>query len=197
MGKRESVLSIFKQNLLPLSLGVLGLIFFAYGLISLLGQSEKESSLVIESNSEAKSEILIAADIQGAVVKPGVYQLAQGSRIKDLLVIAGGLSSDADRVWVSKNLNLAQKISDESKIFIPKEGEAESITTSSGSTNKSGLININSASSSELESLPRIGVVTAGKIIDGRPYSSIDDLKTKEIVSDSVFEEIKDKVSVF
>lgn len=197
MGKKESVLSILKQNLLPLSLGALGLIFFAYGLIALLGQSEKDSSLVIESGSEAKTEVLIAADIEGAVVKPGVYQLPQGSRLKDLLVIAGGLSSDADRVWVSKNLNLAQKISDESKIFIPKEGEGGSATSSSGSTNQSGLININSASSSELESLPRIGVVTAGKIIDNRPYSSIEDLKTKEIVSDSVFEEIKDKISVF
>lgn len=194
MGKKGSFLSILKLNLLPLCLGVLGLIFFVYGLISLLAQSKDSSGLTIDSEVEAKAEISIVSDIEGAVVKPGVYTLKDGSRLQDLLILSGGLSEEADREWVSKNLNLAQKLTDEAKIYIPKIGEAE---RSVEGTTQTGTISINSASSSQLESLPGIGVVTAGKIIDARPYTSLEDLLTKKVITRSVYEKIKDKVSVF
>ena len=59
-----------------------------------------------------------------------------------------------------------------------------------------GLININSASQTELEALPGVGPVTAGKIIDGRPYQTLEELKSKKAVGNALFEKIKDKLTI-
>ena len=59
-----------------------------------------------------------------------------------------------------------------------------------------GLININTATQTELEALPGVGPVTAGKIIDGRPYQTLEELKTKKAVGNALFEKIKDKLTV-
>ena len=192
---------LLRKYWLPLALGLLGLIFFGYGLISFLGAS-KSSDVIPFSQEETASNSanLIAVDIEGAVVNPGVYKLKFGSIIQDLLVLSQGLSQDADRDYVSKNINLAAKLTDGAKIYIPKLGETVSTADSSfesGSTIQNGLININTASESELDGLTGIGPVTAEKIINNRPYQAIEDLINKKVVSSKVFSEIKDKVSVF
>ena len=200
-------LPIVKKNWLPLGLGLLGLMFFAYGLIGFFIDSHSASdNIVFESAavnpSGQPNQSRIAADVEGAVVRPGVYKLTLDSRIQDVLISAGGLSGSADRKWVEKNLNLAAKLTDGAKIYIPRMGE--SITSITGSTSTTGSlgsvggqININSASESELDSLPGVGPVTALKIISGRPYSLIDDLLKKKIVSSKVFGQIKEKISVY
>jgi competence protein ComEA len=138
-------------------------------------------------------------DIEGAVVIPGVYKLTQNSIIQDALVASGGLSAAADRDWVSKNINLAAKLSDGAKIYIPKIGEitTSSPQTSTTDTSTSALVNINTASSDALDALPGVGPVTVDKIVNGRPYQNINELLDKKVVSSKVFSEIKDKISTY
>ena len=138
----------FKKYWLPVILACAGLIFFIYGLISLLGTTQKSSDIKFETNSKAlETENQIAVDIEGEVVSPGVYELKQSSIVQDALIASGGLTGQADREWVSKNLNLALKLSDGQKIYIPKQGEtaSNSILGLSSSEGSADLININSA----------------------------------------------------
>lgn len=207
MDVRELILKylpLVKRNWLPLSLGILGLIFFAYGLIGLFFSNKNSENVVFEANSsvqqpaEAKT---ILVDIEGAVEKPGLFKLPQESRIQDSLVAAGGLSAQADRDYIAKNLNLATKLTDGAKIYFPFLGEAVNnatvLNTSSEGIVVGALININTASESQLDSLPGIGPVTAQKIIAGRPYGSVDEILSKKIVGAKVFDQIKEKVSVY
>ena len=201
-------LPFLKQNWLPLALGCLGLIFFIYGLIALLGTTNSKSNLTLESANTASDSAKIGSniivDIEGGVVKPGTYTLSQGSRIQDVLVLALGLSEKADRNWVEKNLNLAAKLTDGAKIYIPRLGEPQNtatnvvqgVSSNSSNSDSTSLINVNSASESELDTLPGVGPVTAQKIIVNRPYQTIDELLSKKVVSSKVFSQIKDKVSV-
>lgn len=201
MDSKELFLKYFpaiKKHWLPLSLGALGMIFFAYGLIGLfLSNKTASDDIVFEANSaqqnpsEAKT---IVIDIEGAVVKPGLYKLPQDSRIQDSLIAAGGLSVSADREYIAKNLNLATKLTDGAKIYVPSVGEA---VIGGAVLNSSSQININTGSQSSLEDLPGIGPVTAAKIIEGRPYGSVDELLSKKIVGNKVFGQIKDKISVY
>lgn len=202
-------LPVIKQNWLPLALGLLGLILFTYGLIALLGSASNKSDLTFESAKSASDSAKtnaqnIIVDVEGAVVKPGIYSLNQGSRVQDALILALGLSEKADRNWVEKNLNLAAKLSDGTKIYIPRLGETQNGTTnvvqgvSSGTdvVGSNALINVNNASVAELDTLPGVGPATAQKIIGNRPYATVDELLSKKSVNSKVFSQIKDKVSV-
>ena len=203
----EKYAPFLRLNWIPLALGLLGLIFFIYGLIALLGTASKNNDLVFESSNSASASAKITADIavdvEGAVIKPGMYSLAMGSRVRDALVSAGGLSAFADRLWVEKNLNLAAKLSDGAKIYIPRAGEAQNPATNLTQTGvpqgvivgSETLVNVNSATGAELDTLPGIGPVTAEKIINNRPYSSVDELLSRKVVTDKIFSQIKDKIT--
>lgn len=207
----ERLKPLVKENLIPLSLGSIGLILFAYGLIAFLGSSQSSSGLTFhegKENSASESAVKkIMVDVEGAVIKPGVYQLKGDTRVSDALVAAFGLSAEADRSWIEKNLNLAAKLTDSSKIYIPRVNEAAAssktssfgVTTASGiqssTANNSSLININTASLSELDTLEGIGTERGQKIIDNRPYGSIDELLSKKVVGQKVFEGIKEKIT--
>lgn len=198
----EGYLPKIREHYLPLLLMALGFVLLSGGLIySLNANSGKPSDdIQFESGETVKDKNIeqkITIDVEGAVINPGIYSLSSSSRIKDALIAAGGLSSGADREWMEKNLNLALKLSDSAKIYIPRIGDPSAGSGQEGVVSVSGLININSASSSELDSLPGIGPITAQKIIDNRPYSSIEDLKSKKIVGQSVFDKIKDKIGVY
>jgi len=205
---KDRVSNFIRKNLFVVILASLGMIFFVYGLIGLLGQASNSEDIAIESSAQEKparnasqgdageTTETITVDVEGAVVKPGVYSINANARVKDALIAASGLGNDADRDWVAKSLNMAAKVSDGSKIYIPRFGESVQATVlSSGIAGNTGAINLNSASSQELDSLSGIGPVTAEKIISGRPYSSINDLLEKKVVSEKVFNQIKDKIS--
>ncbi len=140
----------------------------------------------------------VKVDIEGAVVQPGIYEMANDSRIQDVLITAGGLAPKANRTYISQTINLAQKVYDGLKIYIPETGpEIDSNSSNlSNSTNLSNLININTASEAQLDTLPGVGTVTARKIIAARPYQTISQLIEKHIVSQSVFSKIKDLISL-
>jgi competence protein ComEA len=147
----------------------------------------------------------LMADISGEVVKPGVYELSLGSRVNDLLILAGGLSAKADRDWVETNLNKAQKLKDGDKVYIPlvnettsaKAVEVMSGVVSGNSTTVSSKININLATLAELDTLWGVGQITAQKIVDNRPYQKIEDLVSKKVISQSTFQKISSQLSVY
>lgn len=208
----ELLRRIPKQYYLPLGVGCISLILLGYGLVQYLSNSSHTEKVsfqkISQSNSASDSAALgtigattISIDIEGAVASPSVYEIPASSRIKDAVQKAGGFSGKADTNWIAKHLNLASKLTDGAKIYIPEVGETVdtgSINTFPGTTQDSNKqININSATSDELDSLPGVGPVTAQKIIAGRPYNSIQELQTKKIVSNSIYLKIKDSIIIF
>ena len=184
-----------------LLVGLLGAGLIYLSLFSLaLWQRPKQSVEYLaagDGSDQDSNNIEVWVDISGAVVSPGVYQLASGDRIKDALVVAGGLTGLADRDFVSTTLNLAAKVKDGDKIYIPTlvplaPGQSKSVLGV-----VSGRINLNKATTAELESLTGIGAVRARAIIDSRPYAAVDDLVAKKVISQAIFEKIKDKVAVY
>ena len=181
---------------LPIALSILGIVLIVGGIFaSGLNQTRKvqfpKESLVEESQK------MISVDVSGAVNKPGVYQLMMGSRIEEAIAAAGGFAQTANGEYISKYLNMAQKLSDGSKVYVPFEGETTGSQSSAAVVGVQSKININTASQSELESLSGIGSGRASKIISDRPYQKIEDLLDKKIVGKSVFEQIKDSIVVY
>ena len=180
--------------------GLLGLLFVGVGLFlyksELLGSKTKVEVLG-SFDAQVPNQAKVTVEIAGAIVKPGVYELLASDRVERLLIASGGLSANADREWISKNLNKAAKLVDGQKIYVPKEGEQELAPIKSGSGRSGRLgeaININNASVAELDALSGIGAVRAQKIIDNRPFSSVEELLAKKILPKDVYEKIKDKV---
>jgi competence protein ComEA len=150
-----------------------------------------KSSLVDTNNIKT-----IKVDISGAVNLPGVYSFTSDNRIEDAIKTAQGFREAVNKEYVAKNLNMAQKLGDGMKIYIPFVGENAQVLAAANAPSSSvgGKIGINSASSQELDSLPGVGSVTTAKIIKARPFGSIDELSSKKIVGKSVYEKIKDLV---
>lgn len=172
-----------------LGAGLVYLFLFSFGLWQRPRQSI-EYIAAEESGGRNSGPAEIWVDISGAVASPGVYRLPGGARIKDALVAAGGLTDKADRDFVSRAINLAARVADGDKIYIPAAGgEAAGAAT--------GRVNLNKATAGELESLSGIGSARAGAIIENRPYASVDDLVTKKILSAGVLDKIRDKIAVY
>lgn len=189
-----------QENLLATSLFLLGLMLLVGGMIWLMfsdnGLDSQPQIEFEQGQSATASEKEIIVDVGGAVLSPGVYKLQKEARIQDALIAAGGLSSAANREYVSKYINLAQKLTDAEKIYIPSTSDSTG-KNDAKVLGSSTLININTASADILSSLPGIGPQTSQKIIDGRPYGSTNDLLNKKIIGKSVWEKIKDKISIY
>ena len=197
---QERLISFSKENILALVIAGIGLVLVLLGLIQVFQNSSKNSRLILEEGEKEEQISEIMVDVGGAVINPGVYSLPSSARTVDALAAAGGISGNADRDWVDKNLNLAKKVTDGLKIYVPRTGEqilsnSASSQVSQGGSAAGPVINVNTASKSELETLSGVGPVTADKIINGRPYSDIEDLRISKIVGNAVFEKIKDKIS--
>jgi competence protein ComEA len=194
---------IWKRYWLPMGLIFLGIVLIGVGTLTFLLTNQKEPEIEIYPvDDQAAADAAFFIDLEGAVIKPGLYEMPVDARLNDLLVRAGGLSAEADQEWVEKNLNLAQKLSDGVKIYIPRQGETATGFNTGGqaagaSAGLTGKININTASADQLDSLWGIGEARAAAIIEGRPYQSVEELKTKKIIPGNVYERIKDEVSVF
>lgn len=153
----------------------------------------------------------ITVYITGAVKHPGVYTLPAGARIYQLVQAAGGTTANADLTA----LNMATKLSDGQEVYVLQVGETPPYTGGSGSgvgtgaTNSTpgvagttgatgGLVNINTASETEMRQMLHISSTTAKKIIDYRtqhgPYTSVDQLL--QVISRSIYDKIKNLVTV-
>lgn len=129
--------------------------------------------------------------VAGAVQRPGVYPLTDGDRWIDALEAAGGPTADANLAAV----DLARRARDEDTIRVPYLGQ-----TGVASASQAPLVDINTASAEQLATLPGIGEVRAGRIIDSRErdglFASADELLERDLISLAVFEEIADLVTV-
>lgn len=149
----------------------------------------------------------ILVHVDGAVVAPGVYALVEGARANDAVGAAGGLTEDAD----TSAVNLASVVADGSKVHIPTadEGQAtaqgssssvSSVSSSSATSAAGGLVNINTAGASELQTLSGVGEATARAIIEDResngPFSSPEDLMRVSGIGEKKYAKIKDHICV-
>lgn len=193
-----------RSNLLALSLGILGIGLLLYGLIVFVGFGKSPEPLTFSADDdkadqekEKSSSNLLVVDVAGAVNEPGVYKVKDGSRFQDAIFAAGGLSSEADSDRIARQINLAAKLTDSAKVYVPFKGEQSAGVLGAASEGATGLINVNTASAKDLDSLPGVGSVTSEKIINARPYTAIEELVKKKIVSQRVFDQIKEKISVY
>ena len=183
---------------------------------------EKRGNKENEGNEEDKkenisSEIGIFVHVDGYVNNPGVYQLKENERTNVLIEKAGGLKNG----YSIKNINLAAKLSDGDKVYIPSIEEEKtlgnqnnniSVNTVGKHTNngnnsnnnvnitKNNKININTANVSELKQITGIGESTANKIIDYRQnvgkFKKIEDIKEVKGIGESKFESLKNKITI-
>ncbi len=198
------------------------ILFYLHGTSHEPIEFSAEGESVASFSADQRQTIVV--DIAGGVRHPGVYRLPVGSRVSDAIDAAGGISEEADIVILEQLINRAQKIPDGAKLYIPKkvDGQDRQLLTSNrqetshnilflqekhGDTlrtshniemRESGkrLVSINLASASELEMLSGIGPATAKKIIDGRPYTRLEDLVSKKIIGKKTFEKIRSYISL-
>lgn len=156
-----------------------------------------------EEPVEPAEPVMIVIDVDGAVVAPGVYELGAAARVRDAIAAAGGLASDAD----TAALNQAAPLADGQKVHVPRVGEAASAAASGGSAatgtatgDPSELVNINTASADELDTLPGIGPATAAAIIEDRekigPFTSTEDLMRVSGIGEKKFEQLSTLICV-
>ncbi|HMF83310.1 MAG TPA: ComEA family DNA-binding protein [Acidimicrobiia bacterium] len=156
------------------------------------------------STGAAQKGERVTVHVAGAVVKPGVYDLGAGTRVIDAIEAAGGGVPDADL----NRLNLAAKIADGQRVLVQRVGEAAPPGPSSGGGSAAGdgaadpsaLVNLNSATSAELEALPGIGPTLAEAIISERErrggFRSVNELRDVRGIGEKRFADLHDKVTI-
>lgn len=188
------------------------------GKVTEFNKEEKENTTINASIEESKNDIEekenkeepkemgtgIFVHIDGWIQNPGVYEIKENDRVNTIIEKAGGLKEGAS----IKSINLAARLSDGDKIYIPNREEEKQIETTEVKRNNTGTvkitknskININKASISELKQITGIGESTANKIIDYRDnvgkFKKIEDIKEVKGIGDSKYESIKDKITI-
>lgn len=194
MGDQKlAITSFIRQYFLVIFFALLGFTFIGIGLYQTL--VPKVPAVVFEEGEIEE----IVVDVSGAVIKPGVYVLESNMRMNDAVIAAGGLSADADREYIARSMNMASGLVDGQKVYIPIMGENEPVeiiseAVVSDNLVSSGLVGLNSGSQSELDSLPGVGPATIEKIVDGRPYTTVEELLSKDILGKATYEKVKDLV---
>jgi competence protein ComEA len=196
------------KNVLYTLVGVMAGVALA-GLILFISRAPAGEPIALQP---APTKEPIAVHVIGAVPRPGLYEFAEGARVQDAIDAAGGLLASAN----VDTINLAAMLEDGQQLNIPyKDGEepaasasteenqlvlpgaTEDVTVTSGDTE---LININTASLEELDSLPGIGPTIAQRIIDYRtekgPFQTIEDILNVSGIGPSTFDQIKDLITV-
>lgn len=165
------------------------------------GADQSEYSEEGPENAEsAERTVILFVDIGGAVEEPGVYQVAEGTRLFEVIEMAGGLTEDAD----ADHVNRASFVEDGQKIIIPVKGSDQTGDLTQADTvsadASSGLININTASADELKTLNGIGDVMAERIIEYRSskaFKSKEDIMSVDGIGSKTYEKIKDRIAVY
>ena len=166
-----------------------------------------ENNMKMYISEENTEDAAVCVYLCGAVENEDVYSVPAGSRVNDVVVLAGGLSEDA----AAQYINLARVVSDGERIYIPYEGDisddmserliqTHDITEGSVDVIGKGLININSADKNELMTLPGIGEKKAEDIIryreDNGGFKSVEDLMNVDGIKEGTFQKLKDKITI-
>ena len=173
---------------------------------------QQDSALGVSVNSEEtgavqteKEQATVCVHVGGCVVSSGVYDLPLGSRVSDGIAAAGGLADGA----ASDAINQARLLNDGEQIIVPSlddldghagSGAADNSYSTGSTTGSLGLVNLNTANASQLETLPGIGPSTAQKIISDReangPFSKPDDLKRVSGIGDKKYEALASLICI-
>ena len=216
----ENVLEKIKQYKLALVIALIGIVIAGFMMLQreqkqenniqqLMEQTSYSSSSTTEKSKQRsesdqgdKNEGMVTVDVKGAVKKPGVYQLKSSSRVHDALLKAGGMTDEADL----KSINQAQKLVDEAVVYVAKVGEnvVDVTTNTSASTAtsqaKAGLVNLNTATEADFQTISGIGQKRAQDIIAYREangkFKSVDDLKNVTGIGAKTLEKLKEYVTV-
>ncbi len=209
------MIEFLKQRKIIIIIAILVIILIGWKYYDSKNYEEVNSQEILATNTKKENknsneeEDMMAVHITGEVKKSGVVKIKEGSRIEDIIEAAGGLTENADIT----NVNLAFVVEDGMKIRIPSINEEKTdedyitedsgkgvIMTDENTSTSSSIININTASESELEQLPGIGPSISSRIIEYRnkngKFKSIEDIKNVTGVGDSKFEKIKDLIKV-
>ncbi|WP_224763685.1 ComEA family DNA-binding protein [Salinibacterium sp. ZJ70] len=142
----------------------------------------------------AVAEAGIIVHVAGEVGRPGVYELRAGDRVIDAVASAGGLTPDADPAAV----NLARPLTDGEQLVVPAEGDEASASVTPGLAHD-GRVDLNTADSATLQTLPRIGPAMADRIIQHRtahgPFVSADDLLSVSGIGSKTLEALRPLVA--
>lgn len=160
--------------------------------VSLPAAAETDAARSETQTDEARKTAVV--DVKGAVVKPGVYEVAADARVRDVIALAGGLTDEADETKV----NLAAKVRDEMMIYVPAKGEAapNPVEAAPEAERKNGpQVAINTATEEELMQLPGIGLAKAKAIIAYReehgPFQRPEDLLNVAGIGEKTLEKLK------
>lgn len=178
---------------------VSGILFglFVAALIWVVARNPSGESITLRP---VPTDTPIVVHITGAVPRPGVYAMPEGARVQDAISAAGGFLAEADKTGI----NLARVLEDGEQLDIPYVEGASIVVPTPGveviDTSNTELININTASQAELETLPGIGPTTAQKIIAYReengPFINIEDIINVSGIGPGTYERIKDLITV-
>ncbi len=153
------------------------------------------------------SASILVVEIVGAVDNPGVFRLPRNARVGDLVAAAGGYGPRVDTERAARDLNLAAPLRDGDQIRVPSRDdpvEAGPATTRGGSAPRGSsgpptALDLNRATAEELDTLPGIGPATAAKILasrDEQPFATVDDLRSRKLVGEKTFANLKELVTV-
>lgn len=199
----------YKKLIFPTTIIILYVILFLYfeDKINNIEIPIQEETIIKEEPQIEQEEPIkyIYVDIKGAIKKPGVYKLEENSRIIDAINISGGLLKTANTTYtnLSKILNDSEVIkiyTNEEVKKLEKETPQELPKVEETPTIESKLININTASLEELQTLNGIGESKAKSIIEYRTtngnFKSIEEIKNVSGISESLYEKIKDSITI-
>jgi competence protein ComEA len=158
------------------------------------------AGLIGGASASTAAGVDIVIEVSGAVRNPGVYRLPASARVADAIEAAGGYGPRVDVDRATAALDLAAHLVDGATVAVPSRDDPVVAAGASAGAGGSGnsLVNLNTATSSELEALPGIGPVTAQKIIDARterPFASVDELRERDLVGEKTFERLRDLVT--
>lgn len=177
-----------RKKLLFAALAGVAVVVIAGAFLS-AGDGTSNDITVASTVAPRETASTVFVHVTGAVKTPGVYEIPIDARVFDAVAAAGGLTSEAD----GTSVNLARVVQDGEQIFVGDEGDGVSPATG-------GKVNINRATASDFDTLPRIGPTLAERIVayrdDNGPFASIDALGNVPGIGDATLAGFRDQLTL-